>query len=837
MKKRFTRWLGMMMSIIMVLATPIGVLAETNDEGKASDIQDADMTGTMSMFVNNATVQVRRNSDASMEAVITYIRGTNTYPKVFLGTVDEANAADASSDTSRVYEAVAVSGGYQYTFPLAALDTEFALSLYSASKKEWRENYLTVTLKDSNVEDGNEENGGSGNTDSDNNQGGNESGTKLIDGMYVGVGSVPDGKYPTNGYDVSATVEIKGGKIASVQYTDLLENDGNISYKKWVMNGHYSYDEESKIWSYIKGLAEQLIGKSDTTEYDAISGATKTTNALVEAVDKALEKAQTGETTSVDIPKEKDNHVALRAATGIYSVDVVCNGLTIIDAELTSKNGTMTALITLNGKGYDILYFGTEEEAYQAGEAQLIQSCATKEYVNASGATKEGYQFEIPVESLDKDIKFISHAKSSNNWFYRTIRFDSSTLEKIGEPEVDDTDAPGTGGSGTGGSGTDTPGTDTNVPSGTTVILPNGTYSVTVETGAPMFKVTDCKLVVKNKTIQAILTLSGTGYDYLYQGTVEEAKKAGESSWSRYQISTDGTYKYVVSIPYDSFVADQVIAVAARSARNTTWYDRTLDFDLTSLAVVSASTEIDGSLSSVGSIGSTGTSGSGTGSSSGKTDNTLSSTEINNKLNTVDKDATVQDGTYVPEFGFTGGSGRATISCSQVVVKNGKATATIVFNSSNFTWVKSLGTTVYNENKGGNSTFTIPVNLNGETNISAETTAMSQPYTVDYTIYCFIDGTKVTTSNGNRTKTKSNAVIELDGTDGKAKDSDEIQEDENAWASFFDEVETTSVDTDNVAKNSHTAVIVLSVILALVCIYAVVVTFFMIKKIRRIRGE
>lgn len=509
-------------------------------------------------------------------------------------------------------------------------------------------------------------------------------------------------------------------------------------------------------------------------------------------------------------------------------------------------DGSMKLKFVYEGSSFLSIYLGSAEEAATGAVDKTF----------TAKSVEGGNEYELPIESLNTTFNAAVWSSKGSNWKENTLtvkEIENSTPGTDGSgtntPETDGsgTDTPGTdgsgtggsgnGGSGTGGSGTDTPGTDTNVPSGTTVILPNGTYSVTVETGAPMFKVTDCKLVVKNKTIQAILTLSGTGYDYLYQGTVEEAKKAGESSWSRYQISTDGTYKYVVSIPYDSFGADQVIAVAARSARNTTWYDRTLDFDLTSLAVVSASTEIDGSLSSVGSIGSTGTSGSGTGSSSGKTDNTLSSTEINNKLNTVDKDATVQDGTYVPEFGFTGGSGRATISCSQVVVKNGKATATIVFNSPNFTWVKSLGTTVYNENKGGNSTFTIPVNLNGETNISAETTAMSQPYTVDYTIYCFIDGTKVTTSNGNRTKTKSNAVIELDGTDGKAKDSDEIQEDENAWASFFDEVETTSVDTDNVAKNSHTAVIVLSVILALVCIYAVVVTFFMIKKIRRIRGE
>lgn len=39
------------------------------------------------------------------------------------------------------------------------------------------------------------------------------------------------------------------------------------------------------------------------------------------------------------------------------------------------------------------------------------------------------------------------------------------------------------------------------------------------KTGAAMFKVVDCKLTVKNGLMSAVITLSGTGYDYLYMGT------------------------------------------------------------------------------------------------------------------------------------------------------------------------------------------------------------------------------------------------------------------------------------------------------------------------------
>lgn len=123
MKKRFTRWLVMMMSIIMVLSTSIGVLAETNDKGKASNTREATITGSMGMFVNNVTAQVRTNEDGSMDAILTFVYGKNLYPKVFLGTVEEANAADAAGDTSKVYDAVAVSGGYQYIFPFGSVSS------------------------------------------------------------------------------------------------------------------------------------------------------------------------------------------------------------------------------------------------------------------------------------------------------------------------------------------------------------------------------------------------------------------------------------------------------------------------------------------------------------------------------------------------------------------------------------------------------------------------------------------------------------------------------------------------------------------------------------------
>ena len=51
----------------------------------------------------------------------------------------------------------------------------------------------------------------------------------------------------------------------------------------------------------------------------------------------------------------------------------------------------------------------------------------------------------------------------------------------------------------------------------------NGIYSMDVVSSSSMFKVVDCILTAKDGKMSAVLTLSGTGYGYLYMGTKEEA--------------------------------------------------------------------------------------------------------------------------------------------------------------------------------------------------------------------------------------------------------------------------------------------------------------------------
>ncbi len=86
-------------------------------------------------------------------------------------------------------------------------------------------------------------------------------------------------------------------------------------------------------------------------------------------------------------------------------------------------------------------------------------------------------------------------------------------------------------------------------------------------------------------------------------------------------------------------------------------------------------------------------------------------------------------------FQWSGGSGRAVITCQQVSEQDGQMYATIHFARANggtsaYTQVKSLGQTVT-----GDNTFSIPVNIDENTPIQALTTAMSQPHWIDYVLY------------------------------------------------------------------------------------------------------
>ena len=104
--------------------------------------------------------------------------------------------------------------------------------------------------------------------------------------------------------------------------------------------------------------------------------------------------------------------------------------------------------------------------------------------------------------------------------------------------------------------------------------LTDGSYQVDVDTGNKMFKVTNCILTSEKGKMYAVITLSGTGYDYLYMGLAANAAEAAAKDYVSYVADEAGKYTY--KVPVESL--DKGIAVAAHSIKKDKWYDRTLIF-------------------------------------------------------------------------------------------------------------------------------------------------------------------------------------------------------------------------------------------------------------------
>ena len=83
-----------------------------------------------------------------------------------------------------------------------------------------------------------------------------------------------------------------------------------------------------------------------------------------------------------------------------------------------------------------------------------------------------------------------------------------------------------------------------------------------------------------------------------------------------------------------------------------------------------------------------------------------------------------EDGTYVPAvFTAQGGTGKVTITCPEVVIKDKEAQALIVFSSPHYEWVEVNGTRYDPENAGGkdreDSRFRIPAVLDEDPALEA----------------------------------------------------------------------------------------------------------------------
>lgn len=223
--------------------------------------------------------------------------------------------------------------------------------------------------------------------------------------------------------------------------------------------------------------------------------------------------------------------------------------------------------------------------------------------------------------------------------------------------------------------------------------LKDGVYQVTVDSSSSMFKITECALTVKEGTMTAVMTMHGTGYLKLYMGTGEEATKASEEDYIPVVEASDGTHTFEVPVE----ALDMGIPCTAFSKKKEKWYDRILVFRADSLPQDAFE---EGTVTTV-------------------------------------EDLKLEDGLYTVEVQLGGGSGRASVeSPAALRVEDGKAYATIVWSSSNYDYMKVNDEKFELISNEGNSSFEIPVSgFDWKMAVLADTTAMSTPHEIEYTLY------------------------------------------------------------------------------------------------------
>ena len=94
------------------------------------------------------------------------------------------------------------------------------------------------------------------------------------------------------------------------------------------------------------------------------------------------------------------------------------------------------------------------------------------------------------------------------------------------------------------------------------------------------------------------------------------------------------------------------------------------------------------------------------------------------------------DGIYHVAATLTGGTGKAKIASPvELTVKDGQITATLVWSSANYDYMKVNGVRYDAVIEDGHSVFTVPVaSLEEPLPVVADTVAMSVPHEIEYTI-------------------------------------------------------------------------------------------------------
>lgn len=224
--------------------------------------------------------------------------------------------------------------------------------------------------------------------------------------------------------------------------------------------------------------------------------------------------------------------------------------------------------------------------------------------------------------------------------------------------------------------------------------IKDGEYHINVDSSSSMFKIADCVLKVKDGGMTADIIIASKSYKYLFAGTAEEAN-AMDSETAYIGYTSDDEGRSVFSFPVEAL--DKEIQCAAFSEKKQTWYDRTLVFRADSLPDDAFNESRWKDVSALG----------------------------------------IADGEYTVEVTLEGGSGKATVqSPAKLTIKDGAATAEIVWSSNKYDYMVVEGEKILPVSMEEHSVFEIPVKgFDYKLPVAADTTAMSTPHEIDYTLF------------------------------------------------------------------------------------------------------
>ncbi len=247
---------------------------------------------------------------------------------------------------------------------------------------------------------------------------------KWKDGTYTGSGKGFGGT-------ISVKVTVKDGKISAIDVTS-------------------ASGESASYFSKTKGIIPKMIS-GQTTNVDAASGATYSSNGIITAVRNALSKAETGKSSTKKKKKKNkknkkknsgsnsnnnNNNIAAPAEgyeDGTYTGSAACSGEQFkeysVTANVTIKNGKISAVeISSTAKGTNLKQFMSRDEIKNL-PSLIVSKNGTSGVDAVSGATYSSHAiFNAVNDALSKAKKNSSSTEKKEET--TTEKKEETTTEK-----------------------------------------------------------------------------------------------------------------------------------------------------------------------------------------------------------------------------------------------------------------------------------------------------------------------------------------------------------------------------------------------------------------------